>query len=1256
MADERIEERAAELAREWLAAAGDGPLGGALAGPDGPAFAIAAVDGVLRPESLAAAAREMQRLAPRAPAALPWYVRGPVRAGGVVAPVLPAAAVPLARSALREMVSHVVLDARPARLGAAIERLRAVLAAPALDDDIAVPVEDVDADDDGERDAGDAAAPAAPRSSSAPGAEDGHDRGLEVDAERPIAARVAGRVVGAPVLGDEGSARRLTAVRALVDGGLVDEVTVALRDALPPRSPWAFAENVTDAVERLAPLALAAAERGVRLAIESDEPRTLDLAVAVATALYEDARLAVAPVALALPADIAVWRELRAWARSRDADLTLRLVAPAPTRADDEQHGWPAVPLDAVACLDEALRPASGARVSVGDHDPVHLAVAALLGAERGVDVEAVVPFGIHPALREAIARDVAGLVVDVPVSEPGDLEPAFVARRLRDLAPDAVVAAPRAEPITRPEVPGEPASLTQAVLGIARGDETAPVAPVLRFGGDEYVETAVFARREGRHLAVGAPGFRNAPDTDPAAAREWVQAIFGRLGAQAAQAVSVTDARASAGHAGAAPREVGIVPRDGARMPVAEVRGAATEWAARSAADRATVLERVADALHQRRAALIEAAAADTGALLDETDADVTAVIDATRYAAATARALDAVAGAVFVPDRLTLVAVDPAGAVRAAGEGLASALAAGAGVVLCSPAPRCAATLAEAFRAAGVPQGLLAVAASVDALAGDDAVGSAADGAGDAAPDDADPLGADESAGVAGADGPGHLAADEPGSPADAKRARLAGDEPRAPAEPRALDEPRALADLVAQADRVVLSGTRGDAARLRALRPDLPIVGDAGGATVVVVMPSADLDEAAADIAASAFVRGRAAVSLAILVGAAASSRRFARQLADAVRARHAGTPDDPRAEVAPLLEPVDAIELGEGESWLVEPRRLDDEGRLWAPGIRLAVRAPAPTPAPVLTVVHAPSLAVAIERQNAACDGLAAGLFTRDPVDLETWLEAAEAGSLFVNRAPAEGRAQRRPFGGWNASSVGPGAQAGGAHRVAALGSWRAADGGTASSTLHLRGLDTRIASLIESAQPTLDYPAFEWLRRGALSDAVAWRRDIGQVRDEAQLECERSLVRFRPVPVEIRAEVDAAWHRLLRVVVAGIRAGSPLTVSAPLGLPAAVRHLLGAQDVAVFVETDDQWTARMAAQRPPRVRLVGRAETVARTRTALARALGGDLAVAIHADEVTTAGRVELLPFVREQSIAIRAHRFGAPDPWSEEVV
>jgi RHH-type proline utilization regulon transcriptional repressor/proline dehydrogenase/delta 1-pyrroline-5-carboxylate dehydrogenase len=47
--------------------------------------------------------------------------------------------------------------------------------------------------------------------------------------------------------------------------------------------------------------------------------------------------------------------------------------------------------------------------------------------------------------------------------------------------------------------------------------------------------------------------------------------------------------------------------------------------------------------------------------------------------------------------------------------------------------------------------------------------------------------------------------------------------------------------------------------------------------------------------------------------------------------------------------------------------------------------------------------------------------------------------------------------------------------------------------------------------------------------------------------------------------------------------------------------------------------------------------------------ALAAALAEAPEVTVYSGAVTAAGRIELLPFLREQSVSITAHRFGTPD-------
>ena len=58
----------------------------------------------------------------------------------------------------------------------------------------------------------------------------------------------------------------------------------------------------------------------------------------------------------------------------------------------------------------------------------------------------------------------------------------------------------------------------------------------------------------------------------------------------------------------------------------------------------------------------------------------------------------------------------------------------------------------------------------------------------------------------------------------------------------------------------------------------------------------------------------------------------------------------------------------------------------------------------------------------------------------------------------------------------------------------------------------------------------------------------------------------------------------------------------------------------------------------------------------RRRGELYAAVGGRPDLAVYAQPVTEAGRVELLPFLREQAVSITAHRFGTPNHLSDDVL
>jgi RHH-type proline utilization regulon transcriptional repressor/proline dehydrogenase/delta 1-pyrroline-5-carboxylate dehydrogenase len=146
--------------------------------------------------------------------------------------------------------------------------------------------------------------------------------------------------------------------------------------------------------------------------------------------------------------------------------------------------------------------------------------------------------------------------------------------------------------------------------------------------------------------------------------------------------------------------------------------------------------------------------------------------------------------------------------------------------------------------------------------------------------------------------------------------------------------------------------------------------------------------------------------------------------------------------------------------------------------------------------------------------------------------------------------------------------------------------------------------------------------------------------------------ERNVFRYRPAEVTVRLAEGGDLTDLVRVLAAGVRAKARVHVSSPVPLPSGVLQLAtrpnAIQDAVlrirdVKVESDDAWNARVAIDRPARIRLIGG------DASALATVLGGAPDVAIWGGPVTASGRVELLPFLKEQAVSITAHRFGNPD-------
>ena len=415
-----------------------------------------------------------------------------------------------------------------------------------------------------------------------------------------------------------------------------------------------------------------------------------------------------------------------------------------------------------------------------------------------------------------------------------------------------------------------------------------------------------------------------------------------------------------------------------------------------------------------------------------------------------------------------------------------------------------------------------------------------------------------------------------------------------------------------LVTSADAVILTGSWETAMLFRSWKPHMRLFAETSGKNALVVTPQADIDLAAADLVRSAFGHSGqkcSAASLAILVGDLADDERFMAKVVDAATSLRLGWPDEPGVTMGPTIAPVsgkllDALtRLGRGETWVLEPRRLDEAGALWSPGIKQGVVAGSEFHqteyfGPVLGIMRAVDLADAIALQNAVPYGLTGGIHSLDPAEVDAWLAGVHVGNAYVNRHITGAIVRRQPFGGWKRSSVGPGAKAGGPDYLLQLGTWH--DSGD------------------EAIAPTDDQHWF---------DAY-----YGVSHDPTGLFCEQNALRYLPRPrvvVRVAGNGDATAAR--RTLAAAQAAGVHPVVSA------ATPDLL--PDPSGIVEAEDAFIARLAGMRFGRVRHVGAATTDLRVAAAAAE-------VDVVDEPVVTSGRLEMRWYLREQAISRTLHRFG----------
>ena len=125
----------------------------------------------------------------------------------------------------------------------------------------------------------------------------------------------------------------------------------------------------------------------------------------------------------------------------------------------------------------------------------------------------------------------------------------------------------------------------------------------------------------------------------------------------------------------------------------------------------------------------------------------------------------------------------------------------------------------------------------------------------------------------------------------------------------------------------------------------------MGETSRKNSIIVTACCDVDLAVKDLVHSAFSHSGqkcSAASIGIIDSSVFRESNFLKQLKDAVESFSVGPSWNPSTEIGPIINPPsDVLDkalnyLEEGEKWLVVPRKLDQQGYLWSPGVKIGVK--------------------------------------------------------------------------------------------------------------------------------------------------------------------------------------------------------------------------------------------------------------------------------------------------------------------------
>jgi RHH-type proline utilization regulon transcriptional repressor/proline dehydrogenase/delta 1-pyrroline-5-carboxylate dehydrogenase len=442
------------------------------------------------------------------------------------------------------------------------------------------------------------------------------------------------------------------------------------------------------------------------------------------------------------------------------------------------------------------------------------------------------------------------------------------------------------------------------------------------------------------------------------------------------------------------------------------------------------------------------------------------------------------------------------------------------------------------------------------------------------------------------------------------------------------------------------IILTGGTDTAFNLLKENPRCPLSAETGGKNAIILTASGDRDHAIQNVVTSAFSNAGqkcSACSLLLLDKEIFNDEDFKKKLVDAVSSIQTGSQWDGGTTVGAMITNKNdklehAVEnLESGESWLVKPEYVDSKHFILRPSVKWGVRPNSYSFqtelfAPMLSVVCIDNLEEGIKLVNSGDYGLTSGLQSLDESEIERWKNSIEAGNLYINRGITGAIVNRQPFGGMKLSAFGGGIKAGGANYTACFVNFK-------QKTLSkIPQPATKHFAPIAEMLKELDNAYFQYVVKNY---ADAYKAEFQTEYQTQKIVGEKNTFRYLPLKnMVLRVQTADGILDVALAIAAAAVANAGLTISVGKNdekLPLLKKAL--EKSYKIEVESEERFLLDMYKYERIRTLTDNLSDSFYQT----AAKNGQYIATQVPLSE----GRIELLHYLKEQSISYEYHRYGS---------